>query len=365
MKKLTVSVLIALAVLGLSAVVASNARNTGANNDTSPLLAEGPPRVADSDGPTQAGDIGRAKGNLQPEDEDGDGEKGPFVGIAIETLPAPEAEERGIEGRVLIRRVLDDGPSAGILSTGDIVTAIDGEKVTSAGDIVRRVKAANPGDVLTFTVIRDGESLEVAVTVGARELGIARLHQRVPRFHQRVPRLHQRLLDQVRELGDRFVRAEIVVKTDEGFKTARAVVGTVGEVDAEAGTFVLAPEDGSAQITYAVSDDTLVNLRHKGDLGGLNTQDRTLVVDVDGDVKIVNQGALPPPKPGFAPRDFGKLPEFRGRFRGQLPPGLIERLEGLESDLPEILEERHFKRFPVELWKKKQRQEALRDALTQ
>ena len=66
---------------------------------------------------------------------------------------------------------------------------------------------------------------------------------------------------------------------------------TVTSVDADAGTFTLQPKDGSATIDYTINDETVVIMSRTGDLGQLNTTDPTVVMDVDGDVKWVRQGA--------------------------------------------------------------------------
>ena len=96
----------------------------------------------------------------------------PFIGVYSETLPTREAEELGIEGGALTHSVVEDGPSAGILEWGDVITAINGEKITSAEDIGPLVRASNPGDVLTLTIyrVRTRETLEVDVTVGQRDV---------------------------------------------------------------------------------------------------------------------------------------------------------------------------------------------------
>ena len=77
---------------------------------------------------------------------------------------------------------------------------------------------------MTFTVVRDGATLDLNVTVGEREFHLRR-------HHKKRPPLHQRLLGPLLTLGDHFVKAEIVLETDDGYKTFRAVVGTVSQVD--------------------------------------------------------------------------------------------------------------------------------------
>ena len=145
MKRLIAGLLIALAVIALSAVIASYAGTTRASDD----------RPVET---TQAEDNAPLKGGSQT----GDVEKMPFVGIAIQT----------VEGGAEVLRVADGGPSAGILNTGDVITAVNGHQVTTAEEVIQIVRSAAAGDVLTFTVLRDGVTLDVDVTVGEREFEV-------------------------------------------------------------------------------------------------------------------------------------------------------------------------------------------------
>ena len=87
-------------------------------------------------------------------------------------------------------------------------------------------------------------------------------------------------------------RMEKTVEVADGeFETHRAVMGTVTAVDADAGTFTLQPIDGSAAITYAVTDDTKTLISGAGGIGGLaaDGETPTLAIDVDGVAEMVGQ----------------------------------------------------------------------------
>ena len=62
-----------------------------------------------------------------------------------------------------------EGTAAGDagLRRGDIVTAIDDQPVTSMADLAGRITAHAPGDDVSLTVIRDGRTLTVDVTLGS------------------------------------------------------------------------------------------------------------------------------------------------------------------------------------------------------
>ena len=336
MRKIVAGTLIALAAVALLAVIATNLRSTQASNETPTQT------VQDSPGSTALAtaedDAAPAPGQLAGE---GDEETKPFIGIAIDTLPPAEATELGIDGGAVVRRVLDDGPSAGNLQVGDVITAIDEHAVTSAADVIEIVHASEPGNVLAISVLRDGIPHGVTVTVGTRPVQVRKhLGSLRDPYHG--------FLSQIRGLHDSFVSLELVLETDEGLKTFTALVGTLKDMVAEGATsFVLVPKDGSGEKTYVIDDETTVIMGRTGSLDGLNTTDRTLVVSVvdsEGEkVKLVLQGEIalgqyldrarsPGPQHRFhAPQRRGCqfLGRFPGRFGDQLPPEIARRLEQL------------------------------------
>ncbi len=58
----------------------------------------------------------------------------------------------------------EEGYNDGVLKYGDRVIAINGEEITSYDDIKTKVKSSAVGDVLTFSIYRDGKLKEVEVT---------------------------------------------------------------------------------------------------------------------------------------------------------------------------------------------------------
>ncbi|MFC4335837.1 S1C family serine protease [Salininema proteolyticum] len=53
------------------------------------------------------------------------------------------------------------------LRAGDVITAIDGENITTAAEVVQAVKEKQPGDSLSVSFDRDGESQTVEVKLGS------------------------------------------------------------------------------------------------------------------------------------------------------------------------------------------------------
>ena len=89
----------------------------------------------------------------------------PYIGVTVSDV-GEEALSYGLPKGAAIKDVVDDGPAdkAGI-KTNDIVTAINGTEITGRQEIVRMVGAAQPGDTLTLTVYRQGESIDIDVLV--------------------------------------------------------------------------------------------------------------------------------------------------------------------------------------------------------
>jgi S1-C subfamily serine protease len=109
-----------------------------------------------------------------------------FLGISGATIEPQlaEAVNLPVEQGVLVQQVTDGGPAddagirggdtavtldgASLRLGGDIITAIDGRRVSSMEDIVDVVNAADPGDRLEVTLLRGDERQTVTVTLGDR-----------------------------------------------------------------------------------------------------------------------------------------------------------------------------------------------------
>lgn len=85
-----------------------------------------------------------------------------WLGVAIQTLP-------GSSDGVAITGVLAGGPAgdAGI-EVGDVVLTINGERLTSASDLLRVIAALSPGTRATVVLERNGQRLTRRVRVGER-----------------------------------------------------------------------------------------------------------------------------------------------------------------------------------------------------
>ncbi len=87
----------------------------------------------------------------------------PFHGLPNFSLP------EGVESGVAIGEVTPDGPAAKAgVQSGDLVTAVDSQTITTADALVAAVQAKKPGDKVELTITRSGENvpLQVEVTLG-------------------------------------------------------------------------------------------------------------------------------------------------------------------------------------------------------
>lgn len=64
---------------------------------------------------------------------------------------------------VRVARVEDDFPAQGVLKEGDVIVAVEGEKIPGPTAVARRVSGHQPGDTVSFTVQRDGEEKRLRV----------------------------------------------------------------------------------------------------------------------------------------------------------------------------------------------------------
>ena len=90
----------------------------------------------------------------------------PYIGVSVSTV-SNEATGYGLPGGASVQQVTEGGPAekAG-LQVNDIITAVNGTEISTSGELVEIVGNCVPGDELTLSVYRQGETLELALTVG-------------------------------------------------------------------------------------------------------------------------------------------------------------------------------------------------------
>lgn len=94
----------------------------------------------------------------------------PYLGVSVTSVNAFTArrENLGVSEGALISAVNDGTPAAEAgLQVNDIVTAVDGDAVTSADGLIIALREYSIGDTVTLTVVRGSEEKKVDVTLGS------------------------------------------------------------------------------------------------------------------------------------------------------------------------------------------------------
>ena len=92
----------------------------------------------------------------------------PYIGVTV-TAVSSEAQAYGLPTGAAVRSVEEDSPAAkGGLEANDIITEVNGTAITSSSDLVSYVGEQAPGDELKLKVYRQGETLDITVTIGEK-----------------------------------------------------------------------------------------------------------------------------------------------------------------------------------------------------
>jgi putative serine protease PepD len=107
-----------------------------------------------------------------------------YLGVHIQTIPSDVAGQLGTTAGVEVTSVVAGSPAAkaGLKGAtgsqvvsgqqyatgGDVITAIDGHSVSSADTLQTEVAGKKPGSQATLTIVRNGSTKTVTVTLGTR-----------------------------------------------------------------------------------------------------------------------------------------------------------------------------------------------------
>jgi S1-C subfamily serine protease len=107
-----------------------------------------------------------------------------YLGVAVTTVDDQTASALGIPAGVEVTQVRNGTPAAnaGLEAAtsgqvvngqqfpvgGDVITAVDGQKISSSEELQSVIGAKKPGDSVTVTYTRDGSEHTVSVTLGTR-----------------------------------------------------------------------------------------------------------------------------------------------------------------------------------------------------
>ena len=91
------------------------------------------------------------------------------MGVTLQDLTAPLAESFGMkapDGALVASVAKGSAAAAAGLKAGDVITALDGKPVATAGEVSSAVGAAKPNDRLVLSVWRDKSSRDLTVALG-------------------------------------------------------------------------------------------------------------------------------------------------------------------------------------------------------
>jgi S1-C subfamily serine protease len=92
-----------------------------------------------------------------------------WLGVEGADLDPVNAKDMGVIGGAKVTKVVDNSPAAvGGLKSDDVITAIDGAKITSMSAFVVALRGHHPGDSITLDVLRGTDPQTMIVTLGER-----------------------------------------------------------------------------------------------------------------------------------------------------------------------------------------------------
>ena len=95
-----------------------------------------------------------------------------YIGVSVSSASSSRRNNssgNNVQGLVVESVVKDSPAEEAGLETGDIITALDGEKLTISSELSSMLSKHNSGDTVTLTVIRDGETMKIEVKLGVRQ----------------------------------------------------------------------------------------------------------------------------------------------------------------------------------------------------
>jgi putative serine protease PepD len=81
--------------------------------------------------------------------------------------PRPAPRPSGADHGAVVGQVVPNGPAAQAgLQPNDVITSFDGKEVYSSDELLQSLVLHKPGDQVPLTIVRNGQSQNLAVTIG-------------------------------------------------------------------------------------------------------------------------------------------------------------------------------------------------------
>ena len=93
----------------------------------------------------------------------------PYIGIAVSPLSEETAGVIGVKSGAVVQDVTEGAPAdkAG-LKVNDVITKVNDKAIKDSNDLVQVISETDPGDVVTFSVYRQGNELTLSVEIGSK-----------------------------------------------------------------------------------------------------------------------------------------------------------------------------------------------------
>jgi hypothetical protein len=89
------------------------------------------------------------------------------LGVAVQALTPTLAEALGVPHGIVVAEVDSRGAAAGMLEQTDVITAVDEESTGDPDELLLRLAARRPGEIVSLAVVRGGETVVVRVPLAA------------------------------------------------------------------------------------------------------------------------------------------------------------------------------------------------------
>ncbi len=102
-----------------------------------------------------------------------EGDRRAVLGITGGAVTAAIATQLNLavdEGVVIVEVTEGSGAEAAGLQQGDVIVAVDGTSITDPSQLRDALSDLSPGDTVTLTINRQGEEMQVDVTLGESEI---------------------------------------------------------------------------------------------------------------------------------------------------------------------------------------------------
>ena len=93
----------------------------------------------------------------------------PYIGLSVSPLSDETASITGIKAGAVVQDVTADAPAdkAGI-KIHDVIVKVGDTAINDSNDLVQLISKANPGDVMTFYIYRQGQQIQLDVEIGSK-----------------------------------------------------------------------------------------------------------------------------------------------------------------------------------------------------